>query len=96
MKKVTLRIKALHSAKSVCIRSFSGPYFAKLGLNTEIYSANLRIQSKCGKIWTRKTPNTDNFCALLPTVMFCISCEGRIFKIQPRPQDALGTRLFKI
>ena len=33
---------------------FSGPYFPAFDLNTEIYSVNLRIQSECGKIWTRK------------------------------------------
>ena len=39
----------------VQIRSFSGSYFPLFGLNTEIYSVNLRIQSKYGKIRTRKT-----------------------------------------
>ena len=29
----------------------------------------LRIQSKCGKIWTRKTPNTDTFHAVSRNVM---------------------------
>ena len=29
------------------------------GLNTEKYGASLRIQSECGKIWTRITPNMD-------------------------------------
>ena len=33
---------------------FSGPYFPVLGLNTEIYSVNLRIQSEYRKIRTRK------------------------------------------
>ena len=33
---------------------FSGPYFPVFGLNTEIYSVNLCIQSKNGKIRTRK------------------------------------------
>ena len=33
---------------------FSGPYFPVFGLNTEIYSANLRIQSGYRKIRTRK------------------------------------------
>ena len=32
----------------------SGPYFTVFGVNTEIYSINLRIQSKYGKIRTRK------------------------------------------
>ena len=31
-----------------------GPYFPVFGVNTEIYSINLRIQSKYGKIWIRK------------------------------------------
>ena len=58
-----------HCVKSVWIRSFSGPYFPVFGLNTEIYSVNLRIQSECGKIQTRKTQNTDTFY----TVWFGIS-----------------------
>ena len=33
---------------------FFGPYFPVFGLNTEIYSVNLRIQSKYRKIRTRK------------------------------------------
>ena len=33
---------------------FSGPYFTVFWLNTEIYRLNLRIQSKYGKIQTRK------------------------------------------
>ena len=48
-----------HNVKSVRIRSIFGPYFPPFGLNTEIYSVKLRIQSECGKIKTRKTLNTD-------------------------------------
>ena len=33
---------------------FSGPYFPVIGLNTEICGVNHRIQSKYGKIRTRK------------------------------------------
>ena len=33
----------------------SGPYFPVFGLNTEVYSVNLHIQSEYRKIWTRKT-----------------------------------------
>ena len=50
--------------KKVRIWSFSGPYFPELRLNTERYSVTLRIQSECGKIRTRKTPNTDTFLAV--------------------------------
>ena len=51
--------------KSVLIRSFSSPCFPALGLNTERNGVSLRIQSKYGKIRTRKTPNTDTFHAVL-------------------------------
>ena len=44
-------------------RVISGPYFPVFGLITEIYSVNLRIQSQCRKIQTRKTPNTATFHA---------------------------------
>ena len=38
--------------------------FSAFGLNTERYSVSLRIQSECGKIGTRITPNTDTFYAV--------------------------------
>ena len=44
------RFTYLHCFKSVQIRSFSGRYIPIFGLNTEIYSINLRIQSEYGKI----------------------------------------------
>ena len=50
-----------HCVKSVGIRSYSGPYFTKFGLNTERYGVYLRIQSECGKMQTRITPNTNTF-----------------------------------
>ena len=50
--------------KCVLIRSYSGPYFPAFGLNTERYSVALRIQSECGKIRTRITPNMDTFDAV--------------------------------
>ena len=59
----------IHCAKSVRIRSFSGLHFPAFGLNTEIYSVNLRIQSKCRKVWIRKTPNTDTFWAVIVLVL---------------------------
>ena len=41
---------------------FSGPYLPVVGLNTEqIYGANLRIQSKCRKIRTRKNAAFGHF-----------------------------------
>ena len=43
---------------------FSGPFFPASGLNTERYGVSLRIQSECGKIRTRITPNMDTFHAL--------------------------------
>ena len=53
-----------HNVKNVLIQSFSGPYFPALGLNTERHSLSLSIQSKRGKIRTRKTRNKDTFQAI--------------------------------
>ena len=53
-----------HCVKSVRIRSYSRPHFSAFGLNTERYSLSLRIQSECGKMRTRITPNTDTFYAV--------------------------------
>ena len=39
--------------------------FPAFELNTERYGVSLQIQSKCGKIRTRITPNTDTFHAVL-------------------------------
>ena len=58
--------------KSVRIRSLSGPLFPAFGLNTERYSGSLLILSECGKIRTRKTPNTDNFHAVYSCLKFWI------------------------
>ena len=44
-------------------RDIQKPYFPAFGLNMERYWVSLRIQSECGKIRTKKTPNTDTFTA---------------------------------
>ena len=54
---VTNDIKT-YTAWSVGIWRFSGPYFPAFRHNTERYRVSIRIQSKCGKMRTRKTPNT--------------------------------------
>ena len=55
-----LGVHHIHCVKNVCIRSLSGPRFPAFWLNTKI-SVNLRIQSECGKMRTKKTPYTDTF-----------------------------------
>ena len=54
----------MHCVKGGHIWNFSGPGFSSFGLNTEIYRVNLCSQSKCGKMRTRKTSNTDTFHAV--------------------------------
>ena len=54
----------VHYVKSVRIRGYSGPHFPILGLNTERYGVFLHIQSECGKMRTRTTPNTGTFHAV--------------------------------
>ena len=55
--------------KSVLIRSFPGPHFPAFGMNTKRYSVPLRIQSKCEKMRTRITPNTDTFYGVSKNIM---------------------------
>ena len=58
----------IHCVEIVCIWSFSGPFTVRsvrFGLNTERYFVSLRIQSKCGKIKTKKSPNTDASHAMI-------------------------------
>ena len=54
----------VHCMKSVRIQSYSGSYFPAFGLNT------VHIQSECGKILTRITPNTDTFYAVVESQNF--------------------------
>ena len=58
------RCENTHCVKSVRIRSYSGPYFSAFGLNKAKKGVSLRIQSKCGKMRARITPNTDTFQAV--------------------------------
>ena len=51
--------------KSVRIRSYSGPHFPAFGLNTERYGITEKdVQSECGIVRIRITPNTDTFYAV--------------------------------
>ena len=61
----TGRISCLkYCVESVRIENYSSPYFPAFRLNTDRYGVSLRIQSKCGKIQTRITQNTDTFHAM--------------------------------
>ena len=74
-----INVSNVHCAKSVRIWSYSGPYFPAFGLNKERYSVSNRIQSKCGKVRTRITPNTDTSYAV---DLFALS--SYLFKIWTR------------
>ena len=64
-------IVPLHCVKKAW--SFSGTHFPAFGLNTEFYSLNLCCQSECAKIRTRKTANTNTFCAVLFTIFYSVT-----------------------
>ena len=54
----------------MCLYSeFSGPHFPAFGLNTELYSVNIRIQCESEKTRTRKTPNKDPFHAVMSMII---------------------------
>ena len=61
---LVLKLSTNHCVNCAGIRKYSGPLFPSFGLNTERYAISLRIQSKCGKMWARITPNTDIFYAV--------------------------------
>ena len=52
------------------IRYYSGLHFPAFRLKTERYGVSLRIQSECGKIRTRITPNTDTSRSFSGAVFF--------------------------
>ena len=64
LKLIPLCAKINTTRKMSVFGVFSGLYFPACGMNKEIYKVNLRIQSECGKMHTRKTPNTDTFHAV--------------------------------
>ena len=75
---MSIKFDYKHCVKSVHSRSFSGPCFSAFGLKTERYSVSLHIQFECGKIQTRKTPNTDtstqwkyNLILNSPSLAYC-------------------------
>ena len=67
-----------HWIKRVRIRSYSGPHFSTFGLNKERFSVSLCIQSKCGNVRNRITPNMDTFYA----VYLCLAT--RRYSTEPR------------
>ena len=60
----SLKLDKRYCVKSFRIRSYSGPLFPIFGLNTERWGIFLGVQSECGKMRTRITPNTNTFHAV--------------------------------
>ena len=106
-----MKVASCHYVKSAQIRSFFGPYFPLFELNTEIYFANLCIQSENKKIRTRKNSVFGHFLQCVQScsikiavykgtsaqVFSCEFCEilKVFFKITP-PVVASANNYFKI
>ena len=79
--------KCCRKLRDDCYRKpvFSDNHCAKVfpafGLNMEIYSVNLCIQSKCGKIQTRRTLNTNTFYAVNILSINFVYFEGLIIEL---------------
>ena len=58
---LNIKLTKLYCVISACICNNSGPLFLATGLNMERYGVSLGIESEFGKIWSRKTPNTNTF-----------------------------------
>ena len=84
------RLTEKHCVKSVRIQSYSGPHFPAFGLNTERYRVSFRIQSECGKMRIRITPNTDTFHAVkfinklqnYYGIAIRSSCHGNVYSLK--------------
>ena len=77
------KINECHCVKILRIRSFSGQHFPPIGLNKERYGVSLLVQSKCVKIRTGKTLNTESFhvvCLLEANIMPTSYIEENISK----------------
>ena len=70
VKTMLVNIDKTSCVKSVRIRSYSGPHFLAFELNTVRQGVSLRIQTKCGRMWTRITPNRDTFYAVNVATIF--------------------------
>ena len=59
----SLKINNFHTLFKKCPNTefFSGRYFPAFGLNTEIYSVNISVQSECRKYEPEKDPYLDTF-----------------------------------
>ena len=83
-----------HFLKSIQIRVFSGRYFLAFGLNTERYGVSLRIQSKFGKMRTRKNSVFGHFSPsdelFFWSVFFCIRTEYGEIRVSLRIQSECG------
>ena len=56
-----------------CLKSYFGPYIPAFGLNTEGCEQLLRIQSECGEMRIRITPNMDTSHAVEKTSKFLVN-----------------------
>ena len=92
LRAINFFVSNYNCVKSVRIRSFSGPYFPAFGLNTGRYVVSLRIQSKCRKIRTRKTPNMDTFHAVYWQALLLTSM--LFFSISTHHRNIKTSRIF--
>ena len=59
------KLNSKHTLHEKCLYSeFFWSVYPVFWQNTEKCNLSLSIQSECGKIWIRKTPNTDTFHAV--------------------------------
>ena len=56
-----------------CYWKFLWTVFSRMRLNAERYGVYFRIQSECGEMRTRKSPNADTFQAVQNSVHECCS-----------------------
>ena len=78
-----------HCVKSVRIWSYSSLHFSAFRLNTERYWVSLCIQSKCGKMRTRITPNMGTFYAVFISAYLIILIDKSTLRSRTRLETLL-------
>ena len=75
---------------------YSGPYFPVFGLNTDMYSVNLRFQSEYRKYLPEKTPYLDTFHAVgFHNIVRDIALQCKEFGLKYLVELRQGTKEFK-
>ena len=89
--------RRIYCVKSVRTRIFSVSYFSSFAVNTERYSASLRIQFECGKIRNKNFDESIDQVSYCPLIGMLHSKNISVVKLtvsMKEPQELFTLRVF--